>query len=232
MKYATKISQFFSNQNALFIIPLYQRRYAWDKENCRRLFDDIVKINDKHLPSHFFGSIVTVQESMVEEDLLVIDGQQRITTISLIVLAIKNAVQNNALVCDRPDMLEKKSDIYLTASFRETLKLRSIEQDRIAYEKLFGNDNTEFVSDSSITSNYLYFYDRIVSSGMTAEELLNSVERLVIIDLRLEQDDDPQLIFESLNSTGKDLTEADKVRNYLLMGLKQQQQEDFYFRYW
>ncbi len=232
MKYATKISQFFSNQNALFIIPLYQRCYAWDKENCRRLFDDIIKINDKHLPSHFFGSIVTVQESMVEEDLLVIDGQQRITTISLIVLAIKNAVQNNALVCDRPDMLEKKSEIYLNASFRETYKLRSIEQDHIAYEKLFGNNNAEFVSDSGITSNYLYLYDRIVNSGMTAEELINAVERLVIIDLRLEQDDDPQLIFESLNSTGKDLTEADKVRNYLLMGLKKQQQEDLYHRYW
>ena len=90
MKYATHISEFFYDPKAFFIIPLYQRKYAWDMDNCRRLFDDILKIHKYNRPSHFFGSIVTVKDNELENDLLVIDGQQRITTISLIILALRN----------------------------------------------------------------------------------------------------------------------------------------------
>lgn len=232
MKYASKIDELFYNKKSQFIIPLYQRRYAWDKDNCRRLFDDIIKVHERNLPNHFFGSIVTIREGMTDDDLLVIDGQQRITTISLIVLAIINAIKNGELLCDDLEIINQRTEPYLYSKYRKEFKLRSIEQDRIAYEKLFENSEDEFVEDSGITKNYRYFYDRIVNSGLKAEAMLDAMEKLVIIDLRLEQDDDPQLIFESLNSTGKDLTEADKVRNYLLMGLKKQQQEEYYHKYW
>ena len=100
MKYATKIYEFFcGNKKQLFLIPLYQRAYAWEEKHCKRLFEDIVKVHKNHLPSHFFGSIVSVQDSQLEDDLLTIDGQQRITTISIIVLALRNAVNNKDIPC-------------------------------------------------------------------------------------------------------------------------------------
>lgn len=235
MKYATHISEFFYDPKAFFIIPLYQRKYAWDRENCRRLFEDVLKIHKYNRPSHFFGSIVTVKDNELENDLLVIDGQQRITTVSLIILALRNAVNNGQLECEDKDMMMQTTQPYLYAMFRKVprkIKLCPIESDKAAYDALFKNNPKELITDSGLTDNYSFYYEQIVSCGLTFEQIFDAVEKLIIIDLRLEASDEPQLIFESLNSTGKDLTEADKVRNYLLMSLTKDQQEAYYHRYW
>ncbi|WP_314696107.1 DUF262 domain-containing protein [Prevotella histicola] len=235
MKYATHISEFFYDPKAFFIIPLYQRKYAWDRDNCRRLFEDILKIQKYNRPSHFFGSIVTVKDNELENDLLVIDGQQRITTISLIILALRNAVNKGQLECEDKEMMMQTTQPYLYAMFRKVprkIKLCPIESDKPAYDVLFENNPKKFITSSGLTDNYNFYYEQIISCGLTFEQIFEAVEKLIIIDLRLESSDEPQLIFESLNSTGKDLTEADKVRNFLLMALTKDQQEDYYHRYW
>ena len=218
------------------LIPLYQREYAWEEKHCQRLFEDIVKVHKNQLPSHFFGSIVSVQETTLEDDLLIIDGQQRITTISLMVLALKNAVKNKAIKCNYSnDELDEYTKSYLYAILRKTnrkIKLQPIERDLQAFDKLFTNDLKEFVKGVGITNNYEFLYEQITNSGLSFEDIFDAMEKLIIIDLRLESSDNPQLIFESLNSTGKDLTEADKVRNYLLMALTKEQQEKYYKEYW
>jgi len=237
MKYATKIYEFFcGNKKQLFLIPLYQRAYAWEEKHCKRLFEDIIKVHKNHLPSHFFGSIVSVQDNQLEDDLLIIDGQQRITTISIIVLALRNAVNNNDIPCTiTEEEVVDRTDDYLLAKYRRLdrkIKLRPIERDLMAYDALFTNKPKQFVKGSGITNNYEFFYSQITNSGLSFEEIFDAMEKLIIIDLRLESSDNPQLIFESLNSTGKDLTEADKVRNYLLMALTKEQQDLYYTKYW
>lgn len=235
MKYASKLYEFFYNPKACFLIPLYQRAYAWEEINCKRLLEDLIKVHRNQLTSHFFGSIVSVKENEVDDDLLIIDGQQRITTVSIIILALKNAVLNKEIACENKEFLGEETNSFLYAKLRKSernIKLRPIERDREAYDALFTNNPDEFVKDSGITRNYLFFYEQIVRSGLNFEEIFNALEKLIIIDLRLESNDNPQLIFESLNSTGKDLTEADKVRNYMLMSLSKQQQDNFYHKYW
>lgn len=237
MKYATKIYEFFGgNKKQYFLIPLYQRAYAWEEKHCKRLFDDILKVHYNHLPSHFFGSIVSVQDNMLEDDLLIIDGQQRITTISLILLALRNAVANGDISCSiSEEEVKDRTDDYLIAKYRKAerkIKLRPIQRDLGAYDALFSNNSEEFVKGTGITKNYLFFYSQIINCGLSFDEILDALEKLIVIDLRLEASDNPQLIFESLNSTGRNLTEADKVRNYLLMSITKEQQDVFYTNYW
>lgn len=234
MRDAEKISNYFNGSKTLFIIPLYQRKYAWQKKHCVRLFEDLKKIHREGIQSHFFGSIVATKASEVEDDLLIIDGQQRITTLSLLILAALNAVANGHMQPGREDLKIVRED-YLYAIRRRTdrqIKLRPIEGDLEAYDALFSNNPEEFVRNTGMTSNYELFYQLISVSDMTFEDLIGAIEKLVIIDIRLDSKDNPQLIFESLNSCGKDLEEADKVRNYLLMSLSADEQEEYYHSYW
>ena len=111
------------------------------------------------------------------------------------------------------------------------IKLKPIKEDREVYEKLFNRD--ELIEESNITANYRYFYERIIDGEITIDELYSAVERLMIVEIELKNgEDDPQLIFESLNSTGLDLTDADKVRNFILMNQPSQRQEELYNNYW
>lgn len=234
MRDATKINDYFYGAKTLFIIPLYQRKYAWQQKHCLRLFEDLKKIHRDHLHSHFFGSIVSTKASETEDDLLIIDGQQRITTLSLLILAGINAVVNGDMLKGNEDLEEVKKN-YLYAIRRRIdrqIKLRPIEDDMKAYDALFTNNVEEFISDSGVTANYRLFYQLIKVSELTFAELIESIERLTIIDICLDSRDNPQLIFESLNSCGKDLEEADKVRNYLLMSLTAEEQENYYHTYW
>lgn len=240
MRDATRLDIYFNDDKALFLIPLYQRKYSWKKKHCQRLYADLLKIHEQRLFSHFFGSIVSVKASETDNDLLIIDGQQRITTISLLLLAAINAVKNGDMECEDEKFVEDIKNKYLMARYRRhverKIKLRPIDDDMTAYDALFTNDEEQFVpaDQSGITSNYLFFYNLIVASGnsLKFEELIEAIERLIIIDICLDSKDNPQLIFESLNSCGKDLEEADKVRNYLLMSESKEDQERFYYQYW
>ena len=234
MKGAEKIGDFFYGAKTQFIIPLYQRKYAWQEKHCVRLFEDLKRIHKDGLLSHFFGSIVSTLANEVDDDLLIIDGQQRITTLSLLILAGLNAVANGDMQPGNEHLEEVKKD-YLYAIRKRIdrqIKLRPIEGDIEAYDALFTNDAEEFVKGSAMTSNYELFYQLISASDLTFQDLISAIEKLEIIDIRLESKDNPQLIFESLNSCGKDLEEADKVRNYLLMSLSAKEQEDYYHAYW
>ena len=233
MKGAEKIGDFFYGAKTQFIIPLYQRKYAWQEKHCVRLFEDLKRIHKDGLLSHFFGSIVSTLANEVDDDLLIIDGQQRITTLSLLILAGLNAVANGDMQPGNEHLEEVKKD-YLYAIRKRIdrqIKLRPIEGDIEAYDALFTNDAEEFVKGSAMTSNYELFYQLISASDLTFQDLISAIEKLEIIDIRLESKDNPQLIFESLNSCGKDLEEADKVRNYLLMSLSAKEQEDYYSRF-
>ena len=237
MRDATKISEYFKGDKVLFIIPIYQRNYAWEEKHCERLFRDLERIHREHVRSHFFGSIVSTRASETEDDLLIIDGQQRITTLSLIVLAAMNAVKNGDIEGLSEEDMDSYNKLYLKASLRKVdrkIKLVPIENDIRAYDALFENNPEAFVpaEKSGVTRNYLLFYNLIKSSKMTFEEIVESIEKLVVIDIRLDSSDNPQLIFESLNSCGKDLDESDKVRNYLLMSLDAEAQKLYYKNYW
>lgn len=234
MRDATKISDYFYGAKTLFIIPLYQRKYAWQQKHCVRLFEDLKKIHKQRVYSHFFGSIVSTKASETEDDLLIIDGQQRITTLSLLILAGINAVANGDMVKGDEDIEEvRKNYLYaIRRRIERQIKLRPIEGDIEAYDALFTNNPEEFVKNTGITSNYLLFYQMIKASDLSFTDLIEAIEKLIIIDICLDSKDNPQLIFESLNSCGKDLEEADKVRNYLLMSLTPSKQEEYYHSYW
>lgn len=234
MRDATKISDYFYGAKTLFIIPLYQRKYAWQQKHCVRLFEDLKKIHREGIYSHFFGSIVSTKADEHEDDLLIIDGQQRITTLSLLILAGLNAVTNGDMEKGDEDIEEVRKN-YLYAVRRRVdrqIKLKPIEGDLEAYDALFTNKPDNFIKNTGITSNYLLFYQMIKASDLSFTDLIESIEKLIIIDICLDSKDNPQLIFESLNSCGKDLEEADKVRNYLLMSLTPKEQEEYYHAYW
>lgn len=241
MRDATRLDIYFKDDRALFLIPLYQRKYAWQQKHCQRLFSDLMKINKENIRSHFFGSIVSVKaDSEHENDLLIIDGQQRITTISILILAAINAVKNGDMKCGNEEFIKDTREKFLYAKYRRhverKIKLRPIDDDLKAYDALFTNDEDKFVpaDKSGITKNYLFFYNLIIGQGhpLFFEDLIEAIERLIIIDICLDSNDNPQLIFESLNSCGKDLEEADKVRNYLLMSQSKELQEQYYYKYW
>ncbi len=241
MKDEYKLKNFFFDDRVLFRIPLYQRKYSWQWEHCRRLFDDLEKVHkDKDIHTHFFGSIVYKRASAINDDLLIIDGQQRLTTVSILILAAINAVKNKQMKYENMDFVNDTCNKYLYSKYKphveRKIKLCPIKEDMLAYDKLFDNDVEQFVpaEQSCITRNYLSLYDRITSSKneMSFEDLIEAIEKLIVIEIRLDNDDNPQLIFESLNSCGKDLEEADKVRNYLLMPESNESQERLYNDYW
>ena len=218
-----------------FIIPVYQRNYDWKTENCKQLYDDLVKVVKNHRNSHFFGSLVSVYESSGRNtEFLVIDGQQRLTTVSLLLLAMYNLISKELVVVEEKTLANQIYEDFLVDKYqpKETrIKLKPVKNDREAFDKLF-NSEDEYIRDSNLTTNYNYFYDRIKKQEVTVDELFDAICKLEIINITLSNDDNPQLIFESLNSTGLDLSEGDKIRNFILMGLPANVQNEYYDKYW
>jgi uncharacterized protein with ParB-like and HNH nuclease domain/predicted transport protein len=222
-----------------FIIPIYQRKYSWTIEQCKQLWNDIVRAaKDEEIKGHFVGSIVYIEKGLYQisavPQLLVIDGQQRMTTLTLLLTALGKAlkeseekteitskkVKNRYLVNDDED-----DDLYfklaLTQSDKETL-----------FSLLDGNELQEDYSPR-IIENYEFFLDQIKKSNVSLNALYQGIAKLIIVDISLDRDhDNPQLIFESLNSTGLDLSQADLIRNYVLMKLEPKEQEILYKSYW
>ncbi len=230
-----RLIEYMDGAKKRFVIPVYQRNYDWKKENCKQLFDDLVKIVRNGRKSHFFGSIVSVYNSEGKNaEYLIIDGQQRLTTVSLLFLAMHNLIQNGLVSPKEPSLAQEIYEDYLVDKWQpqETrIKLKPVKNDSKAFRQLFYG-KSEHIQQSNLTINYNYFYDRIQRREITIDELYDAICRLEIIEIKLNSDDNPQLIFESLNSTGLALSEGDKIRNLILMGLPTKQQEDFYDRYW
>ena len=232
---AQKLIKYLDGASKRFIIPVYQRNYDWKMEHCKQLYDDLVKIIRQNRKSHFFGSIVSVQsESGTMEEFFIIDGQQRLTTISLLLLAIYHLLSSGKMVSRDHQLTDKILKKYLIDEYEpeeKRIKLKPIKNDQKAFGILFDQDE-EYIPDSNLTINYRYFYDRIQHGELDIDELFDAICKLEIINISLNHEDNPQLIFESLNSTGLNLSEGDKIRNYILMGLPNDQQTKFYEKYW
>lgn len=232
---AQKLIKYLDGASKRFIIPVYQRNYDWKMEHCKQLYDDLVKIIRQNRKSHFFGSIVSVQsESGTMEEFLIIDGQQRLTTISLLLLTIYHLLSSGKMVSRDHQLTDKILKKYLIDEYEpeeKRIKLKPIKNDQKAFGILFDQDE-EYIPDSNLTINYRYFYDRIQHGELDIDELFDAICKLEIINISLNHEDNPQLIFESLNSTGLNLSEGDKIRNYILMGLPNDQQTKFYEKYW
>lgn len=227
---------FMEGRRKRFVIPVYQRNYNWKNEQCKQLFDDLVELNYNHKNSHFFGSVVSVNEN--SKEYTIIDGQQRLTTVSLIMIAMIKAVENGIFTseADKKIAADIKQD-YIVADDDDVnkLRLRPYNDDKDAFSRIVFDTEDKYNEKSNVTVNFRYFYNRIVEKKeLSLTELRDAIEKLQIISIELKPDqgDDPQLIFESLNSTGLALEESDKIRNFILMGLKPEKQERLYKNYW
>lgn len=219
-----------------FIIPVYQRVYSWKTVNCGLLFNDLMNVYRNKYKSHFFGSIVYVENDIGGcNEYVIIDGQQRITTVSLLLLAIRNYVLENNLHTEKinPNKITKA---FLTDKYAlddKKLKLKLVQGDDDAYNRLILQ--REPIENNNITINYNYFYSKLCDlSDNEIEGLYDAITKLMVVNISLkpQSGDDPQLIFESLNSTGIDLEESDKIRNYVLMKMEATRQEKIYKNYW
>lgn len=230
------IVRFLDGSDKKFVIPVYQRPYSWKKSNCELLIKDLLEVYNRGYKSHFFGSIVYVENDIGGcNEYIIIDGQQRITTVSLLLLAIRNYITDNKL--DIGINANKITTAYLTDEYADSakkLKLKLVQGDDDAYDRLI--EKTQPITNNNVTVNYNYFYYDVLSSMQDTEikGLYDAIMKLMIVNISLNphNGDDPQLIFESLNSTGLDLEEADKIRNYVLMKMSSAQQERIYKNYW
>ncbi|PUD81994.1 DUF262 and DUF1524 domain-containing protein [Helicobacter pylori] len=230
---ATTLLGFFEeNQNNQFVIPIYQRLYSWEKEQCKQLWDDIIKIggNDK-MNGHFIGSILYVLDGITHSNnpLLIIDGQQRLTTITLLFIALRNRSSD--------EVKRKKMESYLINSDKDgDKKFRLIlsESDKDTLLSLI-DENKRKPSEPSlkIVESFKLFEKWISENTDKLETIFKGLEKLMIVWIALEKGkDDPQLIFESMNSKGIELTQTDLIRNYIVMETEVKKQEDFYNQYW
>ncbi|GAA7478227.1 DUF262 and DUF1524 domain-containing protein [Helicobacter pylori] len=238
---AMKLLDFIGkSQEKQFVIPIYQRMYSWKKEQCEQLWDDIIKTggNDQ-MNGHFIGSIVFVHDGIYAtnyNELLIIDGQQRLTTITLLFIALRDHLN------DEDELLEKFSrqkiqNRYLINSDEKgdkKFKLILSEPDRDTLLSLIDENKRKPSEPSSkIVENFKLFEEWIRKNTDKLETIFKGLDKLMVVEISLERGkDNPQLIFESMNSTGKDLTQTDLIRNYILMGLEPEKQKIFYKKYW
>ncbi len=238
---AIKLLDFIGkSQEKQFVIPIYQRVYSWEKEHCEQLWDDIIKTggNDQK-EGHFIGSIVFVHDGIFStnyNELLIIDGQQRLTTIMLLLIALRDhlndedeflgkfscqKIQNRYLI-NSDEKGDKKFKLILSEPDRDTL-LSLIDENRRKPSE----------PSSKIIENFKLFEEWIRKNTDKLETIFKGLDKLMVVEISLEKGkDNPQLIFESMNSTGKDLTQTDLIKNYILMGLEPEKQEIFYKKYW
>jgi uncharacterized protein with ParB-like and HNH nuclease domain len=230
-----KIIRFFEGHDKSFVIPVYQRNYDWNKANCKQLFNDLIDVVENKRSSHFFGSVVYLYNDENEDngqEFIIIDGQQRITTLTLLMIALLHT-QEEFKKDDNLDIVLIK-DEYLIGKYtnKEKVKLKPVKNDAVALKAVF-DKNWKDYKTSNIVTNYLFFKELLQKTDVTLSEIFAAIKRLDIVDIRLKNsEDDPQLIFESLNSTGLDLSEADKVRNYILMRLGSDKQNEYYEKFW
>ena len=231
-----RLVQFLEGTAKRFIIPVYQRNYDWKSENCIQLYNDLVNVVKQKKETHFFGSVVSYNCS--RNEIVIIDGQQRITTVSLILIAMVNAMKKGKCVPQDSTLCDRIMNEFIVDKYQKTerkVRLKPFRDDCDAFDNLIYKNEDDFLPNSRVTINYRFFYDKITKDRtLTVDELYSAIDSLEIIDIELEPShgDDPQLIFESLNSTGLDLTESDKIRNFVLMNLPPDIQENYYDTYW
>ncbi|GAA7685861.1 DUF262 domain-containing protein [Helicobacter pylori] len=227
------INDFFALTGTIFSIPVYQRNYTWEEENCEKLLQDIINIS-QNKKTHFMGSITYILHLIDDEkslrklqEFVIIDGQQRITTIMLLLKAIETKIPN--------EEIKKEIDNLLNLS-GQRLRLKPIKSDKEAFDLVMQNRSHEIQGVSHIRNNYKFFtkaLEHYLSKGVRIEEIYGAFLRLKIVVVGLELgEDDPQVVFESINATGVQLKWLDLIRNYLMMGENSANQNRLYNTYW
>lgn len=228
------LGDLIGSNKVLFRIPVYQRNYDWSESNCSRLLDDVKKIIETG-EKHFLGTIVYMANDgndFVLHDYTVIDGQQRLTTMMILLKALyekAKTLSDESAVADIDDYLQNRNCI---EDYK--IKLKPINSDNEQFLALLNNDESHIDKEGHIWRNYercLKSVDKWISSGIKPSQVLRALEKLEIVGIALKQgEDDPQVIFESINSTGLELSNSDLIRNFLLMS--DDNQEKLYYSYW
>jgi len=230
----------FIKKSNQFSIPIYQRLYSWTEKECERLWNDIITTGSKKdIPSHFIGSIMYIEKGLYQiskpEPLLIIDGQQRLTTVSLLLEALARKIGDNEIIDGFSE--RKIREYYLINPLEDgdrKYKLLLSQNDRSTYISII--DQKEYPKEFSVRIKdiFEYFTNKIDElSENDIQNLCLGLLKLFIVDISLNRDhDNPQLIFESMNSTGKDLSQADLIRNFMLMRLEGDIQKRLYEDYW
>ncbi len=229
----------FLKEPKQFVIPIYQRTYSWTLKQCQQLWHDILRATeDESVSGHFIGSVVYIERGLYQvtsvPQLLVIDGQQRLTTISLLLAALGKAIEASG---DSLEISRRKIENYYLFNNEEEgearYKLLLTQSDKETFIRLIKDEEQPNTESRRIVENYQYFESQIRKQEIDLNSLYQGISKLIIVDIALDRDhDNPQLIFESLNSTGLDLSQADLIRNYVLMGLEPKEQEEIYKNYW
>jgi uncharacterized protein with ParB-like and HNH nuclease domain/predicted transport protein len=235
---ATNLMEFLKKAPQ-FVIPIYQRPYSWGEKECRQLWNDIMRtgLNDA-IPAHFVGSIVYVEKGLYHvtshSPLLVIDGQQRLTTVMLLIEALSRSLGDS----EPQDGFSAKKlrNYYLLNPLEDgerRYKLVLSQTDKASLMALVDQNSKPRDYSIRVETNFEFFKDRIDELKDDLVALCKGLAKLVIVDISLDRvQDNPQLIFESLNSTGRELSQADLIRNFILMGLEPQLQTKLYEQYW
>jgi len=218
-----------------YVVPLFQRKYSWDKKEWGTLLDDLVELSEgENTRTHFIGSLVTMPINSVPEGVskyLLIDGQQRLTTI-FILLAL---LRDNAKKENQEKLADQIDKTLLTNPYEngtdDYYKLLPTQSDRAAFKRLINAE--DFLPDSLITKAYQYFQKKLQEKNLDVQTLKRVIfTNLSVVSIVLGKDDDPHLVFESLNAKGRPLTQADLIRNYFFMKIHVNEQDHIYERYW
>jgi len=229
----------FLKKSPQFVIPIYQRTYSWTEPECQQLWDDILRTGQNDdISAHFVGSIVYIEKGVYhitsQSPLLVIDGQQRLTTVSIILEALSRHLGDT-----------EPLDGFSAKKLRNYYLLNPLEDGELRYKLLLTQtdkqsllalvDQKPWPAEHSLrlTENFKFFEDNVSKLGDDLIPLCKGLAKLMIVDISLSRDqDNPQLIFESMNSTGRELSQADLIRNFILMGLESNHQTRLYNDHW
>ena len=231
------IEEFLGAKKTVFVVPVYQRNYDWKKENCQQLFNDIVGIVETGR-EHFLGTICFKVYTSRERS--IIDGQQRLTSITLLLKAIYDYDSDTEIRKEINESYFYNEGRGIDTDFLR-FKLHLNKRDDAVYHILLENTKesvenvlTAVQRDSRVYQNYLCFYEMVkdfVERGGNVGDILEALRNLTVIELEIQQEN-PQEIFESLNSTGLDLTNVDLLRNFFLMQFAHKEQTELYDKYW
>lgn len=229
------INNFLQAPNVQFVIPVYQRNYDWTNSECKELLDDVIAVETHNRGTHFIGSIVFIHEGTYStsevKELVIIDGQQRLTTINIIYVALFRFAKENNMQQDA----EMLYNMFLTNQYVQQesskLKLKQTDNNSLAFKSIMNATENDFNHYSNVFENFNYF--KSIISRENFYTILNGLKRLIFVEISLERGkDDPQRIFESLNSTGLDLSQSDLIRNYILMDLDPKNQYKIFEQIW
>ncbi|MGQ9820161.1 MAG: DUF262 domain-containing protein [Candidatus Kapaibacteriales bacterium] len=235
-----QILKLLSNNDVTFFIPPYQRNYEWGEEMCEILFKDIEKVTNSRNTQHFFGTIIYYAESTIlgqPDKYILVDGQQRLTTTMLFLIAARDCISDDLLRNTIDSKYLKNNNVSGDVEYK--IKLKQVESDWKAYKNIIlGEHLDDSDKKSNVFKNYKFFKSKLekLEQDKIRDLIQKGLSNFNIVTIQLEPErnpwENPQEIFESMNSLGKPLSLADLVRNYLLLGKSSTQQNTLYHNYW